>query len=49
VSIPVYALGGMRADDMKKFCEFGAQGVSVLSGVWNQKDVKKAVDEYLQG
>jgi len=40
VNIPVYALGGMRADDMKKFCEFGAQGVSGLSGVWNQKDVK---------
>ena len=49
VNIPVYALGGMRADDMKKFCEFGAQGVSVLSGVWNQKDVKKAVDRYLLG
>ena len=49
VNIPVYALGGMRADDMKKFCEFGAQGVSVLSGVWDQKDVKKAVDRYLLG
>jgi len=49
INIPVYALGGMRAGDMKKFCEFGAQGISVLSGVWNQEDIEKALDEYLQG
>jgi len=49
VNIPVYALGGMRADDMKKFREFGAQGISVLSGVWDQENINKALDEYLQG
>jgi len=49
VCVPVYALGGMRADDMKKSRESGAQGVSVLSGIWNNEDVEKAVDEYLQG
>jgi 8-oxo-dGTP diphosphatase len=49
VNIPVYALGGMHADDMKIFREFGAQGVSVLSGIWNQGDIKKALDEYLTG
>jgi 8-oxo-dGTP diphosphatase len=48
-NIPVYALGGMRADDMKQFREFGAQGITVLSGVWNQKDIEKALAEYLQG
>ena len=46
--VPVYALGGMRAEDMKKSREFGAQGVSVLSGIWNHEDVEKAVDEYLK-
>jgi len=49
VNVPVYALGGMHADDMKKFREFGAQGISVLSGVWKQEDIKKVLDEYLQG
>ncbi len=49
VNIPVYALGGMCADDMKIFFGYGAQGISVLSGVWNQKDTKKAVGKYLQG
>jgi len=49
VSVPVYALGGMRAEDMNKSREYGAQGVSVLSGIWNHEDVEKAVVEYLQG
>ncbi len=49
VNIPVYALGGMRADDMRKFREFGAQGVSVLSGVWGQENINKALAEYFQG
>lgn len=48
VNIPIYALGGMGVNDMKKCREFGAQGVSVLSGVWNQKDIKKALDQYLK-
>jgi 8-oxo-dGTP diphosphatase len=49
VNIPIYALGGMHVDDMKKFREFGAQGISVLSGIWNQEDIKKVLDKYLQG
>jgi len=47
-SVPVYALGGMHADDMKIFREFGAQGISVLSGVWNQEDVKSALGRYFK-
>jgi len=49
VNIPVYALGGMQADDIKKYRDYGAQGVSVLSGIWNDEDVKKALNEYLKG
>jgi len=49
VNIPVYALGGMRVDDMKKSREFGAQGVSVLSGIWSHEDIEKALAEYFQG
>lgn len=46
--IPIYALGGMQADDIKKSCECGGQGISVLSGIWNQEDTKGAVAKYLQ-
>ena len=49
VNIPVYALGGMQAGDKKKSRDYGAQGVSVLSGIWNDEDVTKALDEYLKG
>jgi 8-oxo-dGTP diphosphatase len=31
--IPIYALGGMQAEDMEKSWSGGAQGISVLSGV----------------
>jgi len=46
IPIPIYALGGMQADDMKRSCEAGGQGISVLSGIWNQEDIKKALDTY---
>lgn len=49
IPIPTYALGGMHADDMKKSCECGGQGISVLSGIWNQESTKDAVLKYLQG
>ncbi len=48
VCVPVYALGGMHAEDMKKSREFGAQGVSVLSGIWDHEDVEEAVGDYLK-
>ena len=48
IGLPVYALGGMGAEDMNKFREFGAQGISVLSGIWEQEDVKVALDRYLK-
>jgi 8-oxo-dGTP diphosphatase len=49
VNIPIYALGGMRADDMMKSHEFGAQGISVLSGIWGQANIEKALGKYLKG
>ena len=47
-SVPVYALGGMRANDMNNFRKFGGQGISVLGGVWDQTDVKKGLDKYMK-
>ncbi|MFT5425838.1 MAG: 8-oxo-dGTP diphosphatase [Gammaproteobacteria bacterium] len=49
IPVPTYALGGMQADDMKKSCESGGQGISVLSGIWNQKSTKDTVLKYFQG
>ena len=49
IPIPTYALGGMQADDMKKSCECGGQGISVISGIWSKENTKDIVLKYLQG
>jgi|GEM_PF-11143 len=36
VSIPVYALGGMRVADLATAFRHGAQGVAAIRGLWNQ-------------
>ncbi len=48
IPIPTYALGGMQVEDMKKSCECGGQGISTLSGIWNQESTKDAVLKYLK-
>jgi 8-oxo-dGTP diphosphatase len=35
VGAPVYALGGMRADDLARARDHGAHGLAMISGVWN--------------
>lgn len=47
-NIPVYALGGMRAKDMKRSRKLGGQGISILSGVWNQIDIKESLIDYFK-
>lgn len=37
-SFPVYALGGMKADDLVRVKKLGGQGLSMISGIWNSKD-----------
>jgi 8-oxo-dGTP diphosphatase len=45
--IPVYALGGMRAEHMTVAFTHGAQGVALISAVWNASDVQLAAREFL--
>lgn len=48
VNIPVYALGGMDSQQMPVARRHGAQGVAVLSPVWESDDIEKTVKEYLK-
>ena len=41
--IPVYALGGMRADDAPQARRAGAVGVAMISGIWQAEDIEGAV------
>ncbi|MHB8346925.1 MAG: Nudix family hydrolase [Acidiferrobacterales bacterium] len=41
--LPVYALGGMRAEDLGRAWRAGAQGISMLGGVWGTDPPESAV------
>ncbi len=42
-SMPVFALGGMRAEDTERARLAGAQGLAMISGVWDASDLKSVV------
>ncbi len=43
---PIWALGGLRAEDVSGVLEAGVAGVAVLSGVFGATDVQTAVECY---
>ena len=43
VNFPVYALGGLRPDDMEIARRMGAQGLAMISGVWEADSIEDAV------
>jgi len=50
IKIPVYALGGMNSQQLTMAYKKGAQGVAILSDLWNVKNIEQAVEEYsMQG
>jgi thiamine-phosphate pyrophosphorylase len=47
VSIPVYAVGGITPERVRKCVECGAFGVAVMNGIMSTSNVKRVVSEYL--
>ena len=47
-NIPVYALGGMLPNHMKKAWEEGAQGIAMLSGIWSAGRPADLISECLK-
>ena len=45
-AVPVFALGGMKAEHLGQAYERGAQGVAVVSAIWNADDITAAVHEF---
>jgi 8-oxo-dGTP diphosphatase len=41
--LPLYAIGGMRAQDGARARAYGAQGVAMISGVWDQEQPGAAI------
>ncbi len=42
-NLPVYALGGMRAQDLKQAREAGAQGLAMVSEIWGAHSIERAI------
>ena len=44
-NFPVYALGGMRPADLAQARSMGAQGISMISGVWDAPSIEEVVSD----
>jgi len=49
VNLPVYALGGMGPRDMPQARAAGAQGLAMISGIWDSDSPETAIAEILAG
>lgn len=45
--LPVYALGGMKLSDLDRAKQHGAQGIALISDVWNKPDSVARLKDYL--
>jgi 8-oxo-dGTP diphosphatase len=43
--IPVYALGGMKPGDLERAVASGAQGLSMIGGIWSAPSISRAVND----
>lgn len=43
VNLPVYALGGMRIQDLEPAYRHGARGLAMISGIWDAASIEQAV------
>jgi thiamine monophosphate synthase len=43
VNVPVYALGGMRAEHLSMARDAGAQGLAMISGIWEAEDIEQVI------
>ena len=43
-NVPVFALGGMHADDTRLALRAGCQGVAMMSGLWDKADPRQVLD-----
>ena len=48
LSIPVFAIGGIKFDNATDVINAGADGIAAISGILGDNDIKLAVEEYLK-
>jgi len=48
ISIPVFAVGGIKLDRIKEVTEAGAAGVAVISAILEARNIKGTTEEFLR-
>ncbi len=48
VSIPVFAIGGIKENKLKEVIDAGADGAALISGILGEKDVTSASENYIK-
>jgi thiamine-phosphate pyrophosphorylase len=48
ISIPVFAIGGIKPDRVREVREAGADGVAVISAILMAKNIEEATEEFLR-
>ena len=47
ISIPVFAIGGIKENKIKEVMDAGADGIALISGILGAKDIKEKTGEFL--
>ena len=48
ISIPVFALGGIKLENVSRTMDRGSWGIALISGIWNAKNPSLATSQFLQ-
>ncbi|MBI5212980.1 MAG: thiamine phosphate synthase [Nitrospirae bacterium] len=48
ISIPIFAIGGIKFDNARDVINAGADGIAAISGILGDNDIKLAVEKYLK-
>jgi thiamine-phosphate pyrophosphorylase len=48
VSIPIFAVGGIKLDKVKEVTEAGAEGVALISAIMTAENIKETTEEFMR-
>jgi thiamine-phosphate pyrophosphorylase len=48
VSIPIFAIGGIKLDKVKEVTETGAEGVALISAILTAENIKETTEEFMR-
>lgn len=48
ISIPVFAIGGIKKERVGSVLESGASGIAIISGIWGSEDIKSNTEEFMR-